>query len=88
LDVAGLDEAFGKRPRDFARCEALGEIRVEGCGEARVAGIFPIGVPSWGHAEEEAEAERLAGDDGGGVGDEGGFDQFLALVELGGGQGS
>jgi hypothetical protein len=30
----------------------------------------------------------LAGDDGGGVGDERGFDQFLALVELGGGQGS
>jgi hypothetical protein len=30
----------------------------------------------------------LAGNDGGGVGDERGFDQFLALVELGGEWGS
>jgi hypothetical protein len=30
----------------------------------------------------------LAGDDGGGVGEEAGFDQFLALVELGGERGS
>jgi hypothetical protein len=30
----------------------------------------------------------LAGDEGGGVGEEGGLDEFLALVELGGGRGS
>jgi hypothetical protein len=29
----------------------------------------------------------LSGDNGGGVGEEGGFDQSLALIELGGGWG-
>jgi hypothetical protein len=29
----------------------------------------------------------LSGDNGGGVGEEGGFDQSLALIELGGGRG-
>jgi hypothetical protein len=43
-------------------------------------------VPSGSHAEEEAEAEGLPGDDGGGVGEEACFDELLALVELGGGK--
>jgi hypothetical protein len=45
-------------------------------------------MPSGGHAEEKAETEGFSGNDGGGIGEEGGFDEFLALVELGGGRGS
>ena len=87
LDVAGFDKAFGEGPADGAGGETFGDLRIEGGGESGVAGILPIGVPSGSHAEEETEAEGLSGDNGGGVGEEGGFDQSLALMELGGGRG-
>ena len=74
LDVAGFDKAFGEGPADGVGGEAFGDLRIEGGGESGVAGIFPIGVPSGSHAEEETEAEGLSGDNGGGVGEEGGFD--------------
>jgi hypothetical protein len=43
-------------------------------------------MPTGGHAEEQAEPEGLARDNRGGVGHEGGFDECLALVELGRGK--
>jgi hypothetical protein len=44
-------------------------------------------VPAGSHAEEESQAEGLAGNDGGGVGDEARFNELLALVDLGGERG-
>ena len=86
LDVAGLDDALRERPSGGAGRKAGGKLRFEFGGEARVTGIFPVSVPAGSHAEKKAEPEGLPGDNRRGVGQKGGFDQFLTLVELGGGR--
>ena len=86
MDVAGLDDAPRERPSEGPGRKTGRELRFEFGGESGVAGIFPISMPTIGHAEKKAEPEGLARDNRGGVGHEGGFDECLALVELGGGK--
>jgi hypothetical protein len=82
LDVAGLDEAFGEGPNDGARGESFGELRVEGGGKSGIAGVLPLGMPPGCHAKQQADAEGLPGDDGCGVGNQFGLNEFLSVVNL------
>jgi hypothetical protein len=60
----------GRRPGDGAGGGALGELEIELGGGAGVAGVAPVGVPARGHAQAQANAQRLAGLEGIGFRDE------------------
>jgi hypothetical protein len=49
-------------------------MELDGCGQARVAGVLPVNVPSRRDPEEYAKLEGAAGLDRRGVGKEFGFD--------------
>ena len=83
LDVARLVELERDRPLDFAGLPTVGQLPFHLGGDAGVARKFPVGVPVRNHAEEQADGERLAGNDGVDIRDEAGADQFAAFVSLG-----
>ncbi len=80
LLIAVTDEGrgenfFWKGEEEFACGPAGRKLPGDGWGQTRVAGVFPVDMPTRYGAEAKSKGDGLTGFDGGGLGDE--VDRYL-----------